>query len=56
LWFHRAVSVDDWIMYDCNSPTIGGARGFSRGEFYSGTTGKLVATVVQEGLMRQVRA
>jgi len=51
MWFHRAFRVDDWLLYAQDSPSASGARGFNRGAVYS-RDGKLVASVVQEGLMR----
>jgi acyl-CoA thioesterase len=27
MWFHRAFRADDWLLYDQQSPTTGGARG-----------------------------
>jgi acyl-CoA thioesterase-2 len=52
IWFHRNVRVDDWLLYALDSPSASGARGFGRGAVYS-RDGKLVASVAQEGLMRQ---
>ncbi|MEL7187304.1 MAG: acyl-CoA thioesterase II, partial [Pseudomonadota bacterium] len=53
LWFHRAVRVDDWLLYAMDSPNASGARGFARGQFFT-RDGKLVASTAQEGLMRVV--
>ena len=52
LWFHRPVRVDEWLLYDLDSPSASQARGFSRGEIYS-TDGTLVASAMQECLMRR---
>jgi acyl-CoA thioesterase-2 len=52
LWFHRDFRVDDWLLYVVDSPTSGGGRGFARGTYYT-RDGKLVASVAQEGLIRQ---
>lgn len=52
MWFHRSFRADDWLLYVQDSPTAGGARGFCRGTIY-GRNGKLVASTVQEGLMRK---
>jgi acyl-CoA thioesterase-2 len=52
IWFHRDVRVDDWLLYAIDSPSASGARGFSRGSIYS-RDGRLVASVAQEGLMRE---
>ena len=51
LWYHRDVDVSDWLLFTMESPTTGGARGFSRGTFYT-RDGELVASVAQEGLTR----
>jgi len=50
MWFHHPFRVDDWLLYAQDSPSASGARGFNRGAVYQ--HGKLVASVVQEGLMR----
>lgn len=52
IWFHRELRVDEWLLYAIESPSASGARGFSRGSIYS-RDGSLVASVAQEGLMRQ---
>ncbi len=54
MWFHRSFRVDDWLLYAQDSPSASGARGFNRGAVYS-RDGRLVASVVQEGLMRPRR-
>jgi acyl-CoA thioesterase-2 len=51
MWFHHPFRVDDWLLYAQDSPSASGARGFNRGAMYT-REGKLVASVVQEGLMR----
>ncbi|MDR7300490.1 acyl-CoA thioesterase II [Haloactinomyces albus] len=51
MWFHRPFRADDWFLYDCSSPSASGARGLATGRFFS-RDGSLVATVVQEGLLR----
>jgi acyl-CoA thioesterase-2 len=53
LWFHRAARVDDWLLYAMDSPSAQGARGLARGLIYD-ASGRLVASVAQEGLMREV--
>jgi acyl-CoA thioesterase-2 len=52
IWFHRDLRVDEWLLYAIESPSASGARGFSRGAIYS-REGKLVASVAQEGLIRE---
>jgi acyl-CoA thioesterase-2 len=51
LWFHRPFRADEWLLYDIDSPSASGARGFSRGSVYR-RDGRLVASVAQEGLIR----
>jgi acyl-CoA thioesterase II len=53
IWYHRPFRVDDWLLYAMESPATAGARGFSRGAFYT-RDGQLVASVAQEGLVRLV--
>jgi acyl-CoA thioesterase-2 len=51
LWFHREFQVDEWLLYSMDSPSASGARGFSRGQFFT-AGGVLVASSTQEGLVR----
>lgn len=51
MWFHRPFRIDDWLLYVLESPSAGGARGFSTGRVYT-RDGTLVASVAQEGLIR----
>lgn len=55
LWFHAPVRTDDWLLYVKDSPFAGGARGFARGSIYD-RSGKLVASVAQEGLIRPFKS
>lgn len=52
MWFHRDFSVNDWLLYALDSPSASGARGFTRGNIFD-RKGRLVASVVQEGLIRK---
>lgn len=54
LWFHRPFRADDWLLYAQDSPSASGARGFARGLIFA-RDGSLVASVAQEGLVRQRR-
>ncbi len=54
LWFHRPFRADDWLLYAQDSPNLAGARGFSRGLIFA-RDGRLVASVAQEGLIRERR-
>jgi acyl-CoA thioesterase-2 len=54
MWFHRSFDMNEWLLYQTDSPSASGARGFSRGNIFT-RDGKLVASVVQEGLIRLKR-
>lgn len=51
MWFHRFARVDDWLLYDCDSPSASGARGLARGRIFA-RDGRLIASTAQEGLIR----
>lgn len=51
MWFYDDFRVDEWLLYDCESPAAAGARGLTFGAIYR-QDGTLVASVAQEGLMR----
>lgn len=52
MWFHRPFRVDDWLLYAQDSPSAFGSRGYCRGAIFD-RSGRLVASAVQEGLMRK---
>jgi acyl-CoA thioesterase-2 len=52
MWFHRPFRFDDWLLYDIASPSAQGARGLAQGRWFD-RAGTLVASTMQEGLMRQ---
>tara|TARA_B100000929_G_scaffold1052_1_gene889 strand:+ start:659 stop:1537 length:879 start_codon:yes stop_codon:yes gene_type:complete len=52
LWFHGDLEVDDWLLYCMDSPGAQDSRGLSRGLIFA-RDGRLVASVAQEGLIRQ---
>jgi acyl-CoA thioesterase II len=54
MWFHRPFRADDWLLYVQDSPSASGGRGLSRGLVFT-REGTLVATVMQEGLIRMAR-
>jgi acyl-CoA thioesterase II len=54
MWFHRPFRADDWLLYAQDSPNASGGRGLSRGLVFT-RDGTLVATVMQEGLIRTAR-
>jgi acyl-CoA thioesterase-2 len=51
VWFHHPVRADDWLLYQMNSSWAGQQRALCQGHFFD-REGRLVATVVQEGLIR----
>ena len=53
MWFHHPFDFDDWLLYCAESPFSGGARGLVRGQFFN-RDGKLVASTMQEGLLRKI--
>jgi acyl-CoA thioesterase II len=53
IWFHRPFRIDDWLLYAMDSPASHGSRGFARGSIFT-RDGALVASIAQEGLIRQI--
>lgn len=53
LWLHRQTDLSNWHLYETESPWAGGARGFNRGEIFD-SSGRLIASVAQEGLIRRL--
>jgi acyl-CoA thioesterase-2 len=53
MWFHHPFDFNEWLLYCAESPFSGGARGLVRGQFFN-REGKLVASTMQEGLLRQI--
>jgi acyl-CoA thioesterase-2 len=51
MWFHRPVAMDDWLLYAQEAVSVEDGRGTAVGRFFT-TDGVLVATVVQEGMIR----
>jgi acyl-CoA thioesterase-2 len=54
MWFHDDFRADDWLLYVQESPVAGGGRGFCTGRLFT-RDGRLVVSVVQEGLLRRVK-
>lgn len=52
LWFHRPFRFDDWLLVASESPSVALGRGFNRASVFD-RSGKLVASIAQEGLMRR---
>ena len=53
MWFHRPFRADEWMLYDQTSLSTSSARGLASGAIFS-SSGELVVSVVQEGLLRLV--
>lgn len=51
IWFHRQPDPGQWLLFDQASPAASGGRGLNMGKIFT-ADGLLVATVVQEGLIR----
>ena len=51
MWFHRSFRVNEWLLYQQDSPSSSHATGFNRGNFFN-QKGELVASTAQEGLIR----
>lgn len=54
IWFHQPFRTDQWMLYVTESPRTSGGRGLNFGRIYT-RAGALVASVAQEGLMRNRR-
>jgi acyl-CoA thioesterase-2 len=52
IWFHRPFRADEWWLYDQTSPSASGGRGLALARVFT-QDGRLVASVAQEGLIRQ---
>ncbi|WP_372880739.1 acyl-CoA thioesterase II [Psychromonas sp.] len=52
MWFHHDFHLDDWMLYAVESPVASDGRALVKGHFYT-REGKLVASTIQEGLIRQ---
>jgi acyl-CoA thioesterase II len=53
LWFHRPARADQWLLYDLRLQSLQGSRGVAHGTVHT-ADGALVATLVQEGLIRPI--
>lgn len=52
MWFHRDGRADDWILYAQEAVSVQNNRGLALGRFFD-KDGRLLATVAQEGMIRQ---
>lgn len=55
VWFHRPIRFDEWVLYSTTSPVAAESRGLGTGHFFD-ATGRLLATVVQEGIVKHFPA
>ncbi len=53
MWFHRPFRIDEWLLYAQESQSASAARGIARGLVFR-QSGELVASVMQEGLLREI--
>jgi acyl-CoA thioesterase-2 len=53
VWFHRPFDVGDWLLFSVDPVTNAGGRALARGSFHD-RHGRLVASIAQEGLVRQI--
>ncbi len=54
MWFHHPFKVDEWLLYQCEPVSTSNARGLARGSLFD-TNGVLIASTMQEGLIRQIK-
>ena len=54
IWFHRRSQFNQWHLFNQMSPSASGARGFNFGNVFD-ISGRLVASIAQEGLMRRAK-
>ncbi len=54
LWIHRTPRMDDWLLYDMESPVAHAARGLCLGAIYD-RAGLRIASTAQEALIRVPR-
>ena len=50
IWWHRPLRADDWLLFDCISPSGAIGRGLSIGRIYD-RAGRQVASATQECLL-----
>lgn len=55
MWFHGPFRADRWLLYSQDTPAASNGRGLARGLVFT-QEGKLVASVMQEGLIRVARS
>jgi len=56
VWFHEPeIRADTWMLYEMESDWSGAGRALARGRIFA-RDGRLIASVMQEGVMRIVDA
>jgi len=53
IWFHRDFSMNNWLFTQCDPLSVSNGRGLSKGSIYA-ENGKLIATTMQEGVIRKI--
>lgn len=56
MWFHQPTDFNAWHLFDQQSPSASGGRGFNLCHIYRASDRALVASCAQEGLIRMRRA
>ena len=51
IWFNATPDLNDWLLFDQDSPSAAGGRGLNRAIVYD-RAGAVVANLMQEGLIR----
>lgn len=54
LWIHAPVPMGEWLLFHKHTSTASGGRGLVHAAFYD-SGGGLLASVTQEGLVREIR-
>ena len=54
MWFHRPANANDWLLFDMDGHGILRTRGLTTGHVFA-ANGDHIATIAQEGLIREVR-
>jgi acyl-CoA thioesterase-2 len=54
VWFHRAATLDQWLLLDLTPVSVAGARGVFNGTIHD-RSGRLVVSIAQEALLRPRR-
>lgn len=52
MWFHHDFNLDEWLLYATESSVASDCRALVTGKFFT-EKGKLVASTIQEGLIRK---